>query len=64
MTEKAWWKEAVVMQLYPASFKDSTGTGFGDLNGIRSKLDYLQSLGIDMLCEPAPHLSVRCPHAE
>lgn len=43
----AWWKEAVVYQLYPRSFKDSDGDGIGDLKGIISKLDYLKSLGID-----------------
>ncbi|MCZ4222394.1 glycoside hydrolase family 13 protein [Pedobacter rhodius] len=43
----AWWKEAVVYQLYPRSFKDSDGDGVGDLKGIISKLDYLKSLGID-----------------
>lgn len=41
-----WWKEAVVYQIYPRSFKDSNGDGIGDLNGIISKLDYLKSLGI------------------
>lgn len=45
--EKKWWKEAVVYQLYPRSFKDSDGDGVGDLKGIISKLDYLKSLGID-----------------
>ncbi|WP_316809561.1 alpha-glucosidase [Pedobacter agri] len=43
----AWWKEAVVYQLYPRSFKDSDGDGVGDLKGIISKLDYLESLGIN-----------------
>lgn len=42
-----WWKEAVVYQIYPRSFKDSDGDGIGDLKGIISKLDYLKSLGID-----------------
>lgn len=42
---KAWWKEAVVYQIYPASFLDSNGDGLGDLPGIISKLDYVQSLG-------------------
>ena len=44
-----WWKGAVVYQIYPRSFKDSNGDGFGDLEGIRSKLDYLQALGVDVL---------------
>lgn len=42
-----WWKEAVVYQIYPRSFKDSEGNGVGDLKGIISKLDYVKSLGID-----------------
>ncbi|WP_316735221.1 alpha-glucosidase [Pedobacter aquatilis] len=45
--ENTWWKEAVVYQLYPRSFKDSDGDGVGDIRGIISKLDYLKSLGID-----------------
>ncbi len=45
-TDRAWWKEAVVYQIYPRSFKDSDGDGVGDLKGIISKLDYIQSLGI------------------
>ncbi len=44
---KTWWKEAVVYQIYPRSFKDSDGDGVGDLKGIISKLDYIKSLGID-----------------
>jgi oligo-1,6-glucosidase len=48
-TNKKWWKEAVVYQLYPRSFKDSDGDGVGDLKGITSQLDYLQSLGIDAI---------------
>lgn len=43
------WKDAVVYQVYPRSFMDSNGDGTGDLNGIISKLDYLQQLGINML---------------
>ncbi len=42
-----WWKQAVVYQIYPRSFKDSDGDGVGDLKGIISKLDYIKSLGID-----------------
>ncbi|MDR6940175.1 glycoside hydrolase family 13 protein [Mucilaginibacter pocheonensis] len=44
---QAWWKEAVVYQIYPRSFKDSDGDGIGDLKGIISKLGYIKSLGID-----------------
>lgn len=44
-----WWKEAVVYQIYPRSFKDSNGDGVGDLRGIISELDYLKSLGIDAI---------------
>lgn len=46
-TEKKWWKEATVYQIYPRSFKDSDGDGIGDLKGIISKLDYIKSLDID-----------------
>lgn len=45
-TKEKWWKEAIVYQIYPRSFKDSDGDGIGDLKGIISKLDYIQSLGI------------------
>ncbi len=47
--EKAWWKESVIYQIYPRSFCDSNGDGIGDLNGIRSKLDYLEKLGINVI---------------
>ncbi|RPI89370.1 MAG: alpha-glucosidase [Chloroflexi bacterium] len=46
---KAWWKEAVVYQIYPRSFYDSNGDGIGDLRGIIQKLDYLKELGIDVV---------------
>ena len=44
-----WWKKSVVYQIYPRSFKDSNGDGFGDLQGIIQKLDYLKELGIDVI---------------
>ena len=47
--KKAWWKESVVYQIYPKSFKDSNGDGVGDIQGIISKLDYLKELGVDVL---------------
>ena len=46
---RQWWKECVVYQIYPISFKDSNGDGIGDVQGIISKLDYLQQLGVDVL---------------
>ncbi len=46
---KDWWKESVVYQIYPRSFKDSNGDGIGDLNGITNKLPYLKELGVDVL---------------
>lgn len=46
---KAWWKESVVYQIYPRSFKDSNGDGIGDLRGIIEKLDYLKALGVDVV---------------
>ena len=46
MSIKKWWKGAIVYQIYPRSFCDSNGDGIGDINGICSKLDYLQQLGI------------------
>lgn len=47
--DRAWWKESVVYQIYPRSFCDSNGDGIGDLNGIRSKLDYLVELGVNVV---------------
>ncbi|MBX7171504.1 MAG: alpha-glucosidase [Pyrinomonadaceae bacterium] len=46
---RKWWKEAVVYQIYPRSFKDSNGDGIGDLRGIIEKLDYIKSLGVDVV---------------
>lgn len=47
--DRKWWKEAVVYQIYPRSFKDSNGDGIGDLRGIIEKLDYVKSLGVDVI---------------
>ena len=44
-----WWKDAVVYQIYPASFYDSNNDGVGDLPGVALKLDYLQQLGVDTI---------------
>ena len=48
-TKKDWWKSAVVYQIYPKSFQDTTGSGVGDIPGIIRRLDYLQTLGIDVI---------------
>ena len=45
--EYGWWKSAVFYQIYPKSFQDTDGDGVGDLRGIISRLDYLETLGID-----------------
>ncbi|TDZ20965.1 Alpha-glucosidase [Colletotrichum orbiculare MAFF 240422] len=47
--ERKWWKEAVVYQIYPASFLDTDGDGLGDLPGIISKLDYIKSVGANTI---------------
>ena len=42
-----WWRDAVIYQVYPRSFADSDGDGYGDLPGVISKLEYLATLGVD-----------------
>ena len=57
-TDRPWWRDAVVYQVYLRSFADSNGDGVGDLDGIRSRLGYLELLGVDALwitpCYPSP----------
>ncbi len=47
--DENWWRQAVVYQVYPRSFKDSNGDGLGDVKGITSKVDYLADLGVDAI---------------
>lgn len=47
--KKTWWKEGIVYQIYPRSFKDTSGNGIGDLRGIIEKLDYIKTLGVDII---------------
>lgn len=49
MNKNEWWKDAVVYQIYPQSFKDSNNDGIGDINGIREKIPYLKDLGVNVL---------------
>ena len=49
LDQRAWWKEAVIYQIYPRSFADSNGDGIGDLKGVTAHLDYLKTLGIDVI---------------
>jgi alpha-glucosidase len=48
-TNPNWWKNSVIYEIYPRSFQDSNGDGIGDLNGITSRLDYLQALGVNAI---------------
>jgi alpha-glucosidase len=59
-SERDWWKNAVIYEIYPRSFQDSNEDGIGDLNGITQRLDYLKELGIDAIwlspCYPSPQV--------
>ncbi len=46
---RKWWKEAIAYQVYPRSFQDSNGDGVGDLPGLLSRLDHIQSLGASVI---------------
>ena len=46
---KVWWKESVVYQIYPRSFKDTNNDGIGDIKGIIEKIDYIRDLGVDVI---------------
>ena len=48
-SERDWWKNAIIYEIYPRSFQDSNGDGIGDLNGITKRLDYLKELGVDAI---------------
>ncbi|MEO1029781.1 MAG: alpha-glucosidase [Bacteroidota bacterium] len=47
--KRTWWKEGIVYQIYPRSFNDTTGNGIGDIYGIIEKLDYIKSIGVDII---------------
>ncbi|GMN08239.1 oligo-1,6-glucosidase [Croceitalea sp. MTPC5] len=47
--KRRWWKEGVVYQIYPRSFQDTSGNGIGDLKGITKRLDYIKSLGVNII---------------
>jgi alpha-glucosidase len=44
-----WWRSAVIYQVYPRSFQDTTGNGVGDLVGIMQRLDHIAQLGVDCI---------------
>ena len=51
--EKGWWRDAVLYEIYPRSWRDSDGDGVGDIAGMLEKLDYLEWLGITTWDSPS-----------
>ncbi len=49
MSNRPWWRDAVIYQVYPRSFADGNGDGIGDLAGVRAHLDHLVDLGVDAI---------------
>lgn len=49
VVDKDWWRGAVIYQIYPRSYQDSTGDGIGDLKGITQRLPHIASLGVDAI---------------
>lgn len=49
MQQHPWWKNAVIYHIYPRSFRDATGDGLGDLQGITERLDHIRALGADAI---------------
>jgi alpha-glucosidase len=49
VTDRDWWRGAVIYQIYPRSFQDHNGDGVGDLAGISSRLEYVADLGVDAI---------------
>ena len=47
--QRKWWHKQVAYQIYPKSFRDTTGNGIGDIRGITEKLDYIKDLGADII---------------
>ncbi|MEM9758410.1 MAG: alpha-glucosidase family protein [Pseudomonadota bacterium] len=47
--DRCWWRGGVIYQIYPRSFQDSQGNGFGDLAGVTRRLDYVRRLGVDAI---------------
>ena len=56
--KKDWYKDLVIYQIYPRSFKDGNNDGIGDLKGMIEKLDYLKELGINAVSVSYTHLDV------